>query len=143
VCLQIFTYDEISFTVSYSGLSRAWLEGKMVLCGMTDIEMRLLKLLTAGSEQLLAIDQILAGNFEPARLELKAPLLVGMGRAAEFLGVSRATLWRMIRAGRLEKLEVLPGSFRVRRVDLQKIVGICGEGQTTDSFPAVGKGAER
>ena len=36
---------------------------------------------------------------------------------------SRATLWRMIKAGALQKIEVLPGSFRLRRADLEAIVG--------------------
>jgi len=45
----------------------------------------------------------------------------GMPSAAKFLGVSRATLWRMTKAGQLAKVEVLPGSFRVRRADLQAI----------------------
>jgi excisionase family DNA binding protein len=44
-----------------------------------------------------------------------------MGAGARLLGVSRATLWRMIRAGRLDKVEVLPGSFRVRRADLEAV----------------------
>ena len=35
----------------------------------------------------------------------------------------RATLWRMIKAGALQKIEVLPGSFRLRRADLEAIVG--------------------
>ena len=34
---------------------------------------------------------------------------------------SRATLWRMIKFGLLEKIEVLPGSFRLRRTDLEAI----------------------
>jgi len=42
-----------------------------------------------------------------------------MGAGALFLGVSRSTLWRMIQAGILPRVEVLPGSFRVRRADLQ------------------------
>jgi excisionase family DNA binding protein len=44
-----------------------------------------------------------------------------MGAAAEHLGVSRTTLWRMIREGRLQKVEVLPRSFRIRRGDLEAI----------------------
>ena len=48
-------------------------------------------------------------------------LLLGMGAAAGFLGVSRTTLWRMIRGGQIAKVEVLPGSFRVRRADLEAI----------------------
>jgi len=51
----------------------------------------------------------------------KGPLLLGMGAGAKLLGVSRATFWRMIKAGRLTKVEVLPGSFRVRRSDIEAI----------------------
>ena len=34
---------------------------------------------------------------------------------------SRATLWRMIKGGLLQKIEVLPGSFRLRLADLESI----------------------
>ncbi len=47
------------------------------------------------------------------------PLLLGMGAASRYLGVSRTTLWRMIRAGGLEKVELFPGSYRLRRADLE------------------------
>ena len=49
------------------------------------------------------------------------PLLMGMTASAKLLGVSRATLWRMIKGGLLQKIEMLPGSFRVRRADLEAI----------------------
>ena len=52
----------------------------------------------------------------------RGPLLMGMGEAAAFLGVSRTTLWRMIQVGRIEKVEILPGSHRVRREDLERFV---------------------
>ena len=51
------------------------------------------------------------------------PLLLGMGAAAKYLGVSRPTLWRMIQAGRLEKVELFTGSHRIRRTDLEDLVG--------------------
>jgi hypothetical protein len=57
-----------------------------------------------------------------------AALLMGMGAGAGFLGVSRTTLWRMIRTGQLEKVEVVPGSYRVRRADLEAIAGARGRG---------------
>jgi predicted site-specific integrase-resolvase len=44
-----------------------------------------------------------------------------MSKSAKFLGVSRAILWRMIKGGLLQKIEVLPGSFRLRRTDLEAI----------------------
>ena len=52
---------------------------------------------------------------------LRPPLLLGMGEAAKYLGVSRPTLWRMIQAGTLEKVELFPGSHRVRRLDLEDL----------------------
>ncbi|QHI70165.1 helix-turn-helix transcriptional regulator [Tichowtungia aerotolerans] len=50
------------------------------------------------------------------------PLLLRMGEAAEMLNVSRATLWRTIKAGSLEKVELYPGSFRLRRSDIIALV---------------------
>jgi excisionase family DNA binding protein len=98
-------------------------------------EERLLKLLQAPADVQAAIDRILDGK---AAIQSDAasngPLLMGMGAAAKFLGVSRATLWRMIQAGRLEKVEVLPNSFRVRRADLEAIAaGRKGGGDETGS----------
>ena len=37
------------------------------------------------------------------------------------LNISRATLWRMVNAGRLKKVEILPGSYRLRRADVEAI----------------------
>lgn len=82
---------------------------------------RLLKFLQASPETQAEIDRILDGKVQ-ARVEATTgPLLYGMTPASKFLGVSRATLWRMIKAGRLGKVEVLPGSFRVRRADLEAL----------------------
>jgi len=50
------------------------------------------------------------------------PLLLTMGEAAALLHVSRATLWRTIQAGRLQKVELYPGAFRLRRSDILAIV---------------------
>ena len=80
---------------------------------------RLLKFLQATAEQRAAIDRILEGRTGPAPEPPKGPLLLGMGAGANLLGVSRATFWRIIKAGKLSKVEVLPGSFRVRRADVE------------------------
>ena len=89
---------------------------------LTNQNERLLKILQASQEKQAEIDRILDGHVQVRAEEAPAgPLLYGMSPAAKFLGVSRATLWRMIKAGRLAKVEVLPGSFRVRRADLQAI----------------------
>ncbi len=82
---------------------------------------RLKKLLDASPEQLGAIDGILERRTSEIFRVTQGPLLMGMSASAKFLGVSRATLWRMIKARLLQKVEVLPGSFRLRRADLEAI----------------------
>lgn len=90
---------------------------------MTNQNERLLKILQAPPATQAEIDRILDGRQPPIRTEASTgPLLLGMTAAAKFLGVSRATLWRVIKAGRLHKVEVLPGSYRVRRADLEALV---------------------
>jgi hypothetical protein len=51
----------------------------------------------------------------------QGPLLLGMGAAAKHLGVSRATLWKILSVGKIPKVELFPGSYRVRRVDLETL----------------------
>lgn len=90
---------------------------------------RLKKLLDASPEQLAAIDGILERRITETFSPTHGPLLLGMSASAKLLGVSRATLWRMIKAGLLQKIEVLPGSFRLRRADLEAIAAgrrMCG-----------------
>ncbi len=55
----------------------------------------------------------------PGRPAAIGPLLLGMGAAAKLLGVSRATFWRVLQAGRIGKVELFPGSCRVRREDVE------------------------
>ncbi len=90
---------------------------------MNESNERLMKFLQATPQQQVAIDLILAGQMPMTAPASVGPLLLGMSNAANLIGLSRATLWRMIRAGRLERVEVLPGSFRVRRADIEAIVG--------------------
>jgi predicted DNA-binding transcriptional regulator AlpA len=85
-------------------------------------EERLKRLFAASPEQMVAIDGILeSGIASKKTTEPTGPLLLGMTASANLLGVSRATLWRMIKGGLLQKVEVLPGSFRLRRADLEAI----------------------
>jgi excisionase family DNA binding protein len=60
-------------------------------------------------------------KLNPAEGQSSVPLVMGMAAAARHLGVSRPTLWRMVRAGRLRKLEIYPGAFRVSRADVDAI----------------------
>jgi excisionase family DNA binding protein len=89
---------------------------------------RLMKILQATPEQQAAIDRVLEGK-APTKIEVTGPLLLGMSAAAKFLGVSRPTLWRMLKHGRFPKVEILPGSFRIRRADLEIFVGGKESGQ--------------
>jgi excisionase family DNA binding protein len=67
--------------------------------------------------------EILEGrDGSPSRPEDNGPLLLSMGEAAALLHVSRATLWRTIKAGRLPKVELYPGAFRLRRSDVLSLV---------------------
>ena len=80
---------------------------------------RLRKLLSAPPDKLAEIDRLLDGK--PKLESSGAPLLLGMSEGSRLLGVGRVTLWRMIKAGKICKVEVLPNSFRVRRADLEAI----------------------
>jgi predicted DNA-binding transcriptional regulator AlpA len=84
-------------------------------------EERLKRLFAASQEQMQAIDGILESGIREKSMAMSGPLLLGMTASAKLLGVSRATLWRMIKGGLLQKIEVLPGSFRLRRADLEAI----------------------
>ena len=81
---------------------------------------RLMKILQASSAQLARIDHVLNGTTEPARTERRGPLLLRVCDAAQLLGVHRATIRRLMLAGRLKPVELL-GSVRVRREDVEEI----------------------
>ncbi len=78
----------------------------------------------AGALRVLRAEAVAVDPAELARRRRPAfgPMLMNMGQAASFLGVSRPTLWRMIDDGRLPKLELRHNSFRIRREDLEAIV---------------------
>ncbi len=88
-------------------------------------EQRLLKMLQASPEQRAAVDRILLGQVAPEAMVARAPngpLLMRVKDAAALLGVHRATIWRLVKAGRLEGVELL-GSLRVRRADVEALAG--------------------
>lgn len=78
-------------------------------------------MVAATPEQKDAALKALRGELPAAGRSTTGPLLLGVGAGAKFLGVSRATLWRTVRAGKLQKVELFPGSFRVRREDLEAL----------------------
>ncbi len=78
-----------------------------------------LSVFTADDQAKVQALDILQGK--ETKQALSGPLLLGMGEAAELLGVSRATLWRMIQAGVLEKVEIYANSFRLRMSDIYEL----------------------
>lgn len=81
---------------------------------------RLMKILSASPEIQTEIDRVLEGK-QPLETN-KSPILIGMKKASEILGVSRTTLWRMVNKGIFEKVEILPGSYRLRYADIVAFV---------------------
>lgn len=80
---------------------------------------RLVRILQATPEQQQAIDRILSNEPPPSSTApITGPMLYNMTKAARFLGVSRTTLWRIIQAGHLNRVEVMAGTFRIRHQDL-------------------------
>jgi excisionase family DNA binding protein len=52
----------------------------------------------------------------------KMPLLLNMGDAAKYLGVSRVTLWRMVNEGQIKKVQVTAKGYRISVADLDAFV---------------------
>ena len=75
-------------------------------------EQRLSAILAATPDVLKAVDSILAGGIEGATAPGDRRLL-SIAQAADALGVSRTTVWRLLRDGRLPFVELRPGSRRV------------------------------
>ena len=93
---------------------------------------RLMRFLSATPEQQAAIDRILEGKLAPVPEPAKGPLLLRVKDAAALLGVHRGTIWRLVKARRLEAVELL-GSFRVRRADVEALVQGRQTGRKEDS----------
>jgi hypothetical protein len=86
---------------------------------MSDLTGELLAAVVAATpERKEAALKVLRGEVEATARPVVGPLLMGMKQASAFLGVSRATLWRVLQAGKIEKVELFAGSYRVRREDL-------------------------
>jgi excisionase family DNA binding protein len=86
---------------------------------------RMLKVLQAPPEMQAQIDAILEGRAPSAGTDPNSgPLLMNMSSGAAYLGTSRATLWRLIRSGKIIPVEIRPGTFRVRRHDIERFAGV-------------------
>jgi len=85
---------------------------------------RLLRFLNAPPDIQARIDLILEGKSQPQEVSTAGPLLLTMGAAARLLGISRGTLWRMIRRRNIPKIELFPGSYRLRRCDIEGIAAV-------------------
>jgi excisionase family DNA binding protein len=78
--------------------------------------------LPEGDPRLDVVAATLAGYPQPERpTSLK---LWRMGDAARETGISRCTLWRAIREGRLRAVEVRRGSHRIPEAELRRFVGV-------------------
>lgn len=86
-----------------------------------DSNERLMRILQASPEQLAAIDRVLNGTAATQAPTTSGPLLMMVTDAAKLLGVSRATIWRLTKVGKLMPVEILPGTFRIRRTDIEKL----------------------
>lgn len=80
-------------------------------------ESRITAILTAPPDRLAAVDAILSGAAPGRPQSFK---LLRMCQAVEATGLSRTTLFRAIRDGRLKAVEVRAGSFRVPETELQR-----------------------
>lgn len=85
----------------------------------TDRRIRLL--LSATDEQLAVIDGALTGQTEQ---EQQSYRLFTFVEAASAMGVSRQTVWRAIRDGRLRKVRIGEGSFRIPEAELRRFAGV-------------------
>lgn len=76
-------------------------------------------LLAATPEQLARVDAALVGRSGPAPRSLR---LLRMSEAASETGISRTTLWRAVREGRLRTVEIREGSRRIPEAELRRFV---------------------
>ena len=78
------------------------------------------KILSATPDELARLAGALAGQSN----EAPSLRLLTMTRAAEALDVSRVTIWRLVRDGRLRAVEVRNGSHRIPEVELRRFAGV-------------------
>ena len=88
---------------------------------MTTVEQLMQAVLAAPEERKAAALRVLKGEVTEPAAVATGPLFLGMSAGAKLLGVSRATFWRIVSAGRIERVELYPSSYRVRRADVERL----------------------
>lgn len=81
---------------------------------------RLKKLLQATPEQLADVDAALSGQTESDRPSLR---LLRTGETAKALNLSRTSVWRLHKEGKLRGVEIRRGSIRFSEEELRRFVG--------------------
>jgi len=76
-------------------------------------EKRMTLLLTAAPDVLRRVDRVLTGEPTEGATDPGDRRLLSIQQAADALGVSRTTVWRLLRDGRLPFIELRKGSRRI------------------------------
>ncbi len=85
-------------------------------------EKRFTLILSATPDVLKRIDRILSGEPTEGTTDPGDRRLLSIQQAAATLGVSRTTVWRLLKTGRLPAIELRPGSRRVPSAAITELV---------------------
>jgi len=90
-------------------------------------EKRMTLMLAATPDVLKRIDRILSGEPTEGTTDPGDRKLLSVQQTAAAMGVSRTTVWRLLKAGRLPTVELRPGSRRVPSAAITELVkrGVC------------------
>lgn len=89
---------------------------------MTPNETRIVKMFAATPEQLAKIDEVLTPTPTTEPTRSTAATLFTFAETARKLGLSRATIWRMVRAGDIKTVPLGSGHWeRVPAAEIERI----------------------
>lgn len=77
--------------------------------------------LAAPPDRLRAALRVLRAETAPPQTD--QTLFLSMAEAARLLRVSRSTVWKLVRIGRLKKTRIYDGFERLRRADVEALAG--------------------
>jgi excisionase family DNA binding protein len=89
-------------------------------------DQRMMKILTADPATLAKVDAVLTGTATDKPTDPGDRRLLTQTQAAEILGCSRMTVFRMVRDGRLDAVELRAGRIRIPSAAITKLAA--GEG---------------